>query len=126
MDASEPVRLDIWLWAARFAKTRALAAELVKGGRVELNGQATKPAKEVKPGDRLDLTLGRTRMQVDVRTTARRRGPAKEAALLYAETPESREAREREAEQRRLAGPVQLLPGGRPTKRDRRRYERGR
>jgi ribosome-associated heat shock protein Hsp15 len=125
MDA--PVRIDKWLWAARLAKTRALAAEAVKGGRVHVNGHAVKPSRDVKVGDRLELSLGQTRMVVDVLGIAERRGRAVEAQKLYAETEDSRVARERAAELRRLAGP-QPVPEvrGRPTKRDRRRYERSR
>jgi ribosome-associated heat shock protein Hsp15 len=124
MDA--PVRIDKWLWAARLLKTRALAAEAVKGGRVHVNGQPAKPAKDVKPGDRLEISIGQTRFTVDVAGTSERRGPAAEAGRLYEETPESRQARERVAEQRRLAPAPAPDLGGRPTKRDRRRFERSR
>jgi ribosome-associated heat shock protein Hsp15 len=123
-DASAPVRLDKWLWAARFAKTRGLATELVTGGRVHLNGKAAKPSKEVRPGDELEISLTRSRITLTVTATAERRGSAAAAALLYEETPESRAAREREAELRR-ATPEPVV-GPRPTKRDRRRYERER
>src|SRR5262245_51856983 len=96
------VRVDKWLWAARLAKTRALAAEAVKGGRVELNGQRVKPSKEVRPGDELEITSGPYRRVVIVHALSDKRGPAKVAALLYEETPESIAARERVAAQRRL------------------------
>ena len=120
----EPTRIDRWLWAARLAKTRAQAAETVRGGRVHVNGAAVKPGREVRPGDRLEITKGPVRLVVVVRATTTRRGPARDAALLYEETPESRAARERLAAERRLAeAPVSNL-GGRPSKRDRRRYER--
>jgi ribosome-associated heat shock protein Hsp15 len=125
-DADAPVRLDRWLWAARLVKTRALAAEAVKGGRVHVNGRAVKPSREVGPGDRIEVTLGERRMVVDVRRTSERRGPAREAVLLYEETAESREARERAAAERRLAPPPAVPGGPRPTKRDRRRLERAR
>jgi ribosome-associated heat shock protein Hsp15 len=130
-DPSGPVRIDKWLWAARFAKTRALAAEAVKGGRVHVNGQAVKPSRDVRPGDRLELTIGPVRQDVVVRATSERRGPAAEAARLYEETAESRAARERYADERRLsrlAGPAPAPSnlGGRPTKRDRRRFDRTR
>jgi ribosome-associated heat shock protein Hsp15 len=123
----DPVRIDRWLWAARLVKTRVLATEAIGGGRVHLNGTRVKPSKEVKPGDRVEVTLtqGR-RIEVIVRGTAERRGPAKEAALLYDETPESAEARQRQAAERRLAGPVGAVGGPRPTKRDRRRLEASR
>ena len=118
----EPVRVDKWLWAARLAKTRALAADAVKAGRVQVNGVAAKPSKEVRPGDRLELRTGPVRVSVLVRGTAPRRGPASEAVRLYEETDESRAARERHAEERRLAR-QEGGEGGRPTKRDRRRLE---
>jgi ribosome-associated heat shock protein Hsp15 len=118
----EPVRVDKWLWAARLLKTRALAADAVKAGRVQVNGVAAKPSKDVGPGDRLELRTGPVRMNLIVRGTAPRRGPASEAARLYEETAESREARERHAEERRLAR-QEGGEGGRPTKRDRRRLE---
>jgi ribosome-associated heat shock protein Hsp15 len=118
----EPIRVDKWLWVARLLKTRALAADAVKAGRVQVNGVAAKPSKEVRPGDRLELRTGPVRMNVVVRGTAPRRGPASEAARLYEETAESREARERHAEERRLAR-QEGGEGGRPTKRDRRRLE---
>ena len=123
---ADGVRIDKWLWAARLLKTRSLAAEAVRGGRVHVNGRAVKPSRELRPGDRVELTLGTTRRTVVVRATAERRGPAREAQLLYEETPESVEARERAAEERRAAGQAVVNLGGRPTKRDRRRYERTR
>jgi ribosome-associated heat shock protein Hsp15 len=118
------MRVDRWLWTARLVKTRALAAEAVKGGRVHVNGRAVKPSREVGLGDRLAVTLGQSRIEVVVRGTTERRGPASEAALLYEETAASREARERAAAERRLASLSSADLGGRPTKRDRRRYER--
>lgn len=123
---TEGVRLDRWLWAARFFKTRALATEAIDGGKVHLNDRAVKPAKAVKPGDRLEITTGRTRYTVDVTALSDRRGSAAQAATLYEETPESRAERERAAELRRLAPAPAPDLGGRPTKRDRRRLERRR
>ena len=122
------MRLDRWLWASRLLKTRALAAEAITGGRVHLNGKATKPSKEVKPGDRLEVTVGHLRWTVDVLGTAERRGPASEAQRLYAETPESVELRRQAAAERRAASASAPLPvlGGRPTKRDRRRFDQTR
>jgi ribosome-associated heat shock protein Hsp15 len=122
-EPSAGVRVDKWLWAARLVKTRALAADAVKGGRVHVNGRAVRPSREIRPGDRLELTLGPVRVSVVVRATAARRGPASEAALLYEETPESRAERERLAAERRLQGPPDAGRGARPTKRDRRRLE---
>jgi ribosome-associated heat shock protein Hsp15 len=122
-DAAAPVRVDKWLWAARLVKTRSLGADAVKGGRVHVNGRAVKPSKDVRPGDRLELATGPVRIAVVVRATAQRRGPAAEAALLYDETAESLEGRERYAQERRLAATAGTERGGRPTKRDRRRFE---
>ena len=120
----EPVRVDRWLWAARLVKTRALAAEAVKGGRVHVNGRAIKPSREVRPGDRVELASGAVRRTVIVRGIAARRGPAREAALLYEETPESVAERERAAAERRAAGQSVVNLGARPTKRDRRRFDK--
>jgi ribosome-associated heat shock protein Hsp15 len=121
---SEAVRVDKWLWAARLLKTRSLSAEAVKGGRVQVNGQRVKPSKEVGPGDELEVTIGQLRRTVVVRGVAERRGPAKEAVLLYEETPDSIAARELLAEQRRLTSPPPGAElGARPTKRDRRRLD---
>lgn len=121
MTAPEPsasVRLDVWLWAARFFKTRGLAKEAIGGGRVNVGGAVGKPARPVRVGDRLAITRGQERFVVDVLALAERRGPAVEARRLYAETPESRAAREAAAEQRRLQG--HAAPAGRPDKRARR------
>jgi ribosome-associated heat shock protein Hsp15 len=123
----EPVRVDKWLWAARLVKTRALAVEALKGGRVEVNGERAKPSRDVRPGDEIDFASGRLRRSLVVRATATRRGPASAAALLYEETAESLEARERlaaELRAERAAGGAR--EGGRPTKRDRRRLEAAR
>jgi ribosome-associated heat shock protein Hsp15 len=118
------MRIDRWLWVARLMKTRSAAAEAVGGGKVHVNGRPVKPSREVGPGDVLDITRGQLRQTVVVRGTAPRRGPASEAALLYEETPESLAARERAAEERRLAAQARPDYGGRPTKRDRRRLDR--
>jgi ribosome-associated heat shock protein Hsp15 len=121
-EALETVRVDKWLWAARLIKTRPLAVTAVNGGRVQVNGERVKPAKDVRPGDRVEVTIGRQRLEVIVQGLASQRGPASEAALLYEETDESRAARERELAESRLSG--QLAGGGaRPTKRDRRRID---
>jgi ribosome-associated heat shock protein Hsp15 len=118
------MRIDKWIWTARLSKTRALAAEAVKGGRVHVNGIAVKPSREVRVGDELELTFGRDRRTVIVRGAAERRVSAAEATKLYTETAASVAERERQQELRRLGGPVDL--GGRPTKRDRRRFDAGR
>jgi ribosome-associated heat shock protein Hsp15 len=119
----EGVRVDKWLWAARLVKTRGIAADAVKGGRVHVNGRAVKPSREIRVGDRVEISVGSLRRTVVVLGMAERRGPAREAALLYEETPESIEGRERAAAERRAAGQTAVNLGGRPTKRDRRRYE---
>ena len=124
--SSEPVRVDKWLWASRLVKTRALAAQAVKAGRVQVNGKPIKPSKEVRPGDRLELRNGPLRRAVLIRATAQRRGPASAAALLYDETAESIAAREEHAAQRRMNQPIHGDAGGRPTKRDRRRLDQTR
>ena len=123
-----PVRVDKWLWAARLVKTRSLAADAVKGGRVEVNGQRVKPSRDVRSGDRLEITIGQVRREVVVKGTAERRGPASEAEQLYEETPESVLRREQFIAERRMAALPAPERGGRPTKRDRRRmdWRRGR
>jgi ribosome-associated heat shock protein Hsp15 len=118
------MRIDKWLWTARLFKTRSLAATAVTGGRVHVNGLAVKPSRDIGAGDRLEITIGPVRRTVIVRGSAERRLSGAEAANLYEETPESIAERERQADLRRLAGPVNL--GRRPTKRDRRRYDAGR
>jgi ribosome-associated heat shock protein Hsp15 len=119
----ERVRIDKWLWAARFAKTRSAATELVHAGHVKVGGERVKPAREVGSGDVVEMRLGPVRRVVVVRGVADRRGPAKVAATLYEETPESQEERERLALERRLARPLGSELGARPTKQDRRRLE---
>lgn len=118
------MRLDKWLWAARFYKTRSLATAAVDAGRVKQNGMAVKPAHEVKPGDRLELRAGDERWEVVVAGLNEQRRPAPEARLLYQETEESIRQRAQAAELRRIS-PL-LVPDhkGRPTKRDRRQLIR--
>jgi len=119
----DAVRIDRWLWAARFFKTRGAATEAVLGGRARVNGTRVKPAKEIRPGDRLEVTVADIRRELVVRTVADKRGPASVAATLYDETPESIARREQHAEARRLARPLGADLGARPTKRDRRRLD---
>jgi ribosome-associated heat shock protein Hsp15 len=119
----ERVRIDKWLWAARFFKTRGAATEAVVGGHVHVNGERVKPARDVKVGDRLEIRRGQQRFTVVVTGLAERRGPAAAAAELYEETPESVAERERRREERRLAKPVGADLTARPTKRDRRRLD---
>ena len=123
----ESMRLDKWLWCARFYKTRALAVEETAKGRVTVNAQAAKASRELRVGDTVALRQGPVARTVLVRALSGARGPAPVAQLLYEETPESIAARERAAEQRRLAPePAAALQEGRPTKRDRRSIDRAR
>jgi ribosome-associated heat shock protein Hsp15 len=123
-EGPDKVRLDKWLWAARFFKTRALAAEAVEGGKVQLNGDRPKRARPLQVGDELRIRLGPYEHIVAVRALSDRRGPATQAAALYQETEASRSAREALAIQLKslhsLFGPEK----GRPTKKDRREIER--
>ena len=119
----DKVRIDKWLWAARFFKTRSLATEAVAGGRVHMDGQRVKPAKEVRVGDRLEITIGEAIFAVEVLGLADKRGPASQAQGLYEESAESRARRERQRELRRMAPPLGHDLQGRPSKRDRRRLE---
>ena len=117
----DSMRLDKWLWCARFYKTRSLAVEEIGKGRVTVNGQATKAARELRVGDSLALRQGPVARTVIVRALSNMRGPAPVAQQLYEETPESISARAQAAEARRLAPePATALREGRPTKRDRR------
>ena len=117
------VRVDRWLWAARLFKTRGAATEAVLGGRVHVNGVRVKPAKGVRAGDRLEVTVAGARRELVVLDVAEKRGPAAVAATLYEETPESKARREA------LATQIRSMPSGdwdsgRPTKRDRREIDR--
>jgi ribosome-associated heat shock protein Hsp15 len=124
-DDSDRVRLDKWLWAARFFKTRSVATEAVTGGKVEVNGERAKPAKAIKAGDEVRLRLGPYEHVLIVRGLAERRGPASVAQALYEETQASRDARERLAAQLKLAPPTFVYEEkGRPTKKDRRDLSR--
>ena len=121
------LRIDKWLWAARFYKTRSLACDEIDKGRVQVNGVAVKPARELKAGDTVQLRQGAHLRTVRVEGISDRRGGAPEAALLYNETAESVQARLAAAEQRRLAPePALSLVHGRPTKRERREGEQAR
>ena len=121
MDA---VRIDKWIWAARFFKTRGVATEAVVAGHVQLNGARVKPSKNVRVGDELELRIGTTQWTVVVVGLSDKRGPAKVAQGLYRETDASRSAREQAALQRKLATPpLGADLGARPTKQDRRRLD---
>lgn len=118
------MRLDKWLWAARFFKTRSLASDAVDGGKVKLNGGSTKPAKDLKLGDRLHIRAGEHDFEVIVQGLNEQRRPASEAQLLYQETPHSVQQRTQAAELRKLAPSPAPEQKGRPTKRDRRLLSR--
>jgi ribosome-associated heat shock protein Hsp15 len=120
----ERVRLDRWLWAARFFKTRALAAAAVAGGKVQVNGTRAKPAKQLQVGDALRVRVGPYEWLVKVRALSERRGPPKTALALYEESPEGRAARERLALQHKIAPAPTYQGKGRPTKKERREIER--
>ena len=120
----DKLRIDKWLWAARFYKTRTLASEEVVKGRIEVNGQEVKPAREVKAGDTVAVRQGPITRTVVVKGLSGTRGPASVAQQLYEETPESLKAREQAAEQRRLSPePAHSNEQGRPTKRGRRELD---
>jgi ribosome-associated heat shock protein Hsp15 len=118
------VRLDKWLWAARFFKTRSLASQAIDGGKVKLNGERAKASRELKPGDQLHLQIGEQAWEVTVLALAERRGPAAEAQALYLESEASRQRRADQAAQRRLQTNPAAAIKGRPTKRDRRLIHR--
>lgn len=120
----EGVRLDKWLWAARFYKTRGLAAEAIEGGKVELNGDRAKRGKNLKLGDELRIRVSPFEYHVIVRGVSGRRGPASVAQELYEETAEGKAQRELHAERLRSAPPPIFQEKGRPTKRDRRALRR--
>jgi ribosome-associated heat shock protein Hsp15 len=118
------MRLDKWLWAARFFKTRSLATQAIDNGRVKLNGERVKPARDIKPGDRLDIHLGEMDWTLTVRALAMQRGPAPVAQALYEEAPASLARRQQQASDRKLATNPAAAIKGRPTKRDRRQIHR--
>jgi len=120
----EKTRLDKWLWAARFFKTRGLAAEAVESGKVQVNDDRPKRGRAVHVGDRLSIRLGPYEHHLVVRALSGRRGPAAVAKELYEETAESLATRERTAERLRSAPPPVFYEGGRPTKKNRRDFER--
>jgi len=114
------VRIDVWLWAARFFKTRPLAKHACELGRVLSNGQIAKAAREVRVGDRLRVTNESGEFHVDVLLLSEVRGPALVAQTLYRETDDSREVRQKAAAERKASREFEILPEGRPSKRDRR------
>lgn len=119
-----PLRIDKWLWAARFFKTRALAARACELGRIHSNGIEAKPAREVRAGDRLQVRTDAGEFQIEVLELSALRGPAAVAQKLYRESEASREARLKAAEEARAMRQFAPMPAGRPSKRDRRRIIR--
>lgn len=122
--AAMEMRIDKWLWAARFFKTRSLAAEAISGGKVEINGARAKPSRTVRPGDQLSVRRGPYEWTIIVKGMAKNRGPAAKAQLLYEETEESVRKRESTAAQLKLERPPDFDAPGRPTKKDRRALQR--
>lgn len=123
-EPSSRPRIDKWLWAARFFKTRSLAQDAVENGRVRIGGDRVKSSREVKVGDTLDIQVGEYTWIVSVLALSDRRGPAPVARLLYSEDPESRAAREKRMETRQWVADPGSAIKGRPTKRDRRLIHR--
>jgi ribosome-associated heat shock protein Hsp15 len=123
-DDDNRVRVDKWLWAARFFKTRSLAAQAIDGGRVHVNGARVKPSRELKVGDEIVVTANDVQWTLDVRGLSIRRGPATEARTLYEERPESIAKREAAAAARKVFQEPAIGMQGRPTKRDRRLIRR--
>ncbi|QRM18477.1 RNA-binding S4 domain-containing protein [Dechloromonas sp. TW-R-39-2] len=118
------LRLDKWLWAGRFFKTRSLASEAINGGKVQVNGARVKAAREIRIDDRLEISNGEVCWQVSVKALSDKRGPAPEARLLYEESAESIAAREARQEMRKYQADPAADLHGRPTKRDRRQLGR--
>jgi ribosome-associated heat shock protein Hsp15 len=120
------MRIDKWLWAARFYKTRSVAQAAVEGGKVKLNGERVKPAKDVRTGDRLDLTIATQDWTITVLALSDKRGPASVAQTLYEESAESQARRAEQSAMRKLAAEPAQERQGRPTKRERRQLDRWR
>jgi len=116
----QKIRIDRWLWAARFFKTRAVAADAVNGGKVHVNGQRVKSSRPIQAGDQLEITRGQIHSVVNVVALSDKRGPAKAAQMLYEETTKSIQERELRAEQRKLLNASMLKSQGKPDKHQRR------
>jgi len=123
-DGNQRVRIDKWLWAARFYKSRSLSADAVEGGKAQLNGERVKPAKVLKVGDTLNIRNGHFAWEITVLALSERRGSATEAAKLYSESDQSKKEREEKSALRKVERQSNPFPGGRPTKRQRRQIIR--
>jgi ribosome-associated heat shock protein Hsp15 len=123
-DPADAIRLDKWLWAARFFKTRQLAIEAINGGKIHVDGQRVKPSRVIRPGSRLEIHKESLSWEIEVLAINKQRRPAAEAALLYAESEASRLRRQELVRERRELGSVAPDSKGRPTKRDRRQIQR--
>ncbi len=123
-DQDTGIRLDKWLWAARFFKTRHLAVEAINGGKVQVNGQRTKPGKSIHPGTRMTVHKGSLEWELVVKAVSKQRRPASEAVLLYEESEDSRLRRQELVQQRRESGTHGAAVRGKPSKRDRRMIHR--
>jgi ribosome-associated heat shock protein Hsp15 len=120
----ERLRVDKWLWAARFYKTRSIAKAAIEGGKVHLNGQRVKVSREITIGERLAIKQGWEEKEVIVKSLSDQRGPAPVAQMLYEETPESTQRREREAQARKAAGGAMARPVQKPGKHERKALEK--
>lgn len=120
MDNLDKLRVDKWLWAARFFKTRAVATKAVDGGKVHVNGQRVKSSRPIQIGDRLEITRGQMQSVVEISILSEKRGPAKEAQTLYQETAESIDQRELKSQQRKLLSASMPHSQGKPDKHQRR------
>ena len=123
-DGNQRVRIDKWLWAARFYKTRSLAADSVEGGKAQVNGERVKPAKVLKAGDTLNIRNGQFSWEVSVLALSERRGSTAEAAKMYSESDHSKKEREDKVALLKVERQLHAFPGGRPTKRQRRQIIR--
>jgi ribosome-associated heat shock protein Hsp15 len=124
MSQFQKIRIDKWLWAARFFKTRALASKAVDGGKVHVNGQRVKSSRPVQIGDQLEITISQTEFVVDIRDLSDKRGPAKIAQTLYAETPDSIEKRQKFSEQRKILHAAMQRSQGKPDKHQRKQIRK--
>lgn len=122
--AEEKVRIDKWLWAARFFKTRSMATQAVNGGHIQVNGSRVKPARTIQVGDALLIRRGQAEFDVVVLELSAKRGPAVQARTLYQETEESALRRTQDAEKRRMGEPAGLSPARRPDKRERKKIRK--